>query len=1100
MTSHERLALGRGAEQSELARAVNRASDGYGSMILVSGEPGIGKTTLLDQFTRGLEPSIPAYFGRSHPDQGTPPYWPWVQAIRRLAAGESEDLLRKWLEVGASDLALIVPELARFADDAPNRASIGEPELAQFQLFDSVTRFFDSAARTRPFVFVFEDLHWADTPTLSLLVHLVRELSRLPVLIVGSYRPNAVENQDSQDLFRRLIREQASTEMRLGGLSVSETSELLVSVLGSRAPGTEAVAASLHRFTGGNPFFTIEMIEHLGSTSAVADGVIALSRALDSRSPITIPDSLLDVVSQRIERLSPPCQELLQTGAILGREFDADSLGSIGGLSPNETNKLLNEAVDAHIVSVESPGKFLFTHSVFREALRQTGSKEITAKVHLRVGEVLQETTLRGNGELTAQLAYHFTEAALAGAESPAAVQLARLAGDQAVASMAYDRAVEQYERALQVLRLGPAAGTKDEIDLMLCLGEALASGAHRARANKCFAKAAKLSHQSGDGTRLAKAALAYTGEGLESGVVDRFAVQLLRRAEELLDTQDSPERALTMAGLAQELHFSQDTTQNDTLSNDAVAMAERLGDPAVLARVLRTNHAGLRGPGDVQERIQLSARIVGLTAGSEDLHLILGAHLRHIVDLLEAGQARELSQEIDSFDQLAAQYKLAHYSWIAAVLRAMRACLYGQFDQAEELADAALMAGRHSQDPLAEPFALIQKFVIAIHRGEAGCLETEFRAVVDRFPALPAWRAGLGLLYRESDRNVEARGEYENVLASGLNSVPRDANWLMTVDFLAQVCWELGDVEHAQILYDALMPCKDRVVVIGRGVGGCGAVARSLGLLASMLGNHAEARRHFEFAVRLNARLGARAYLAWTRLDFARVLMTGGGSSNSSEIDGLLETALSDGRQLGMARLIRIAEQAKLSLSPQPSPQPTATPTERPANPGIVTILFTDLVDSTDMQRRLGDEQFQTLLFRHNGAVRDALKKYGGSEIKHTGDGMMASFGSAVMAVQGALAIQKRIEEHNRAEPEFSLGLRMGLNAGEPILDHADLFGLSVTLAARLGDRAKPGQILVSDVVRQLCLGKGLPFMPLGSAEFKGFGEPIPIYEVKLP
>ncbi len=157
----------------------------------------------------------------------------------------------------------------------------------------------------------------------------------------------------------------------------------------------------------------------------------------------------------------------------------------------------------------------------------------------------------------------------------------------------------------------------------------------------------------------------------------------------------------------------------------------------------------------------------------------------------------------------------------------------------------------------------------------------------------------------------------------------------------------------------------------------------------------------------------------------------------------------------------------------------------------GFRTILFTDLESSTALTQKLGDDKAQEILRGHNAIVRKALDEHAGSEVKHTGDGIMASFTSAVSAVQAALQIQRDLAGSE-------IRVRIGLNAGEPIAEDHDYFGTAVQLAARLCDRAEPGQVLVSNVVRELCAGKTFRFEDVGAATLKGFDEPVALYAVE--
>jgi class 3 adenylate cyclase len=164
----------------------------------------------------------------------------------------------------------------------------------------------------------------------------------------------------------------------------------------------------------------------------------------------------------------------------------------------------------------------------------------------------------------------------------------------------------------------------------------------------------------------------------------------------------------------------------------------------------------------------------------------------------------------------------------------------------------------------------------------------------------------------------------------------------------------------------------------------------------------------------------------------------------------------------------------------------------------GPVTLLITDMEGSTTLTQRLGDEEAQELLRSHNAIVRYALKAHSGHEIKHMGDGIMASFQSASRALETAVAIQRDFDQHNEANPDAPIRVRIGLNTGEPVEEGDDLFGTAVQLAFRLCTHAQPGQILAADVVQQLAAGKGFDFADEGEATLKGFEKPVRLHEVR--
>jgi class 3 adenylate cyclase len=164
----------------------------------------------------------------------------------------------------------------------------------------------------------------------------------------------------------------------------------------------------------------------------------------------------------------------------------------------------------------------------------------------------------------------------------------------------------------------------------------------------------------------------------------------------------------------------------------------------------------------------------------------------------------------------------------------------------------------------------------------------------------------------------------------------------------------------------------------------------------------------------------------------------------------------------------------------------------------GLVTILFTDMEGSTTLTQRLGDAKAQEVLRTHNAIVRDALKAHSGSEIKHTGDGIMASFTSASRALECAIDIQRAVAQHNESNPDTPIRVRIGLNAGEPVAEEKDLFGTAVQLAARICAHAEPREIVAANVVRELAAGKGFLFSDRGDVALRGFEDPVRLYEVR--
>jgi class 3 adenylate cyclase len=193
---------------------------------------------------------------------------------------------------------------------------------------------------------------------------------------------------------------------------------------------------------------------------------------------------------------------------------------------------------------------------------------------------------------------------------------------------------------------------------------------------------------------------------------------------------------------------------------------------------------------------------------------------------------------------------------------------------------------------------------------------------------------------------------------------------------------------------------------------------------------------------------------------------------------------------QPGMADALMNVRQEQL-------PSGQTFPESGDPDPGFRTIMFTDLEGSTTLAERLGDTAMLALLHRHDAIIRECLHVHGGREVKHTGDGIMASFASVARGVECAIAIQRAFNEHNRNDPAGAMRVRIGLSAGEPIEDHADIFGITVTIARRTCDTAEAGQILATNVVRELCMGKRLHFNDAGEAMLKGLSHPVRLFDV---
>ena len=448
--------VGRKRELAELRRGLDDIQRGHGSLFLISGEPGIGKTALTDQLAAGVaERDARVLSGRCWESGGAPAYWPWVQCLRTLVRESEPGRLAAQLGVGAADLAEIVPELRELSPDLPRPLST-DAEGLRFRLFDSITTLLREEARTKPIVLILEDLHAADASSLLLLRFVARTLTDTRLLIIATTRGGeqmAIESFAAT--LAELARSHRFHHIRLGGLTREEVADLVAATSDGAAP--EALVDRIYTRTDGHPFFVGEIV-HLLVTDTDVD----------------IPPGVRAVVSQRLTLLSEECRELLAVASVLGREFRTDLLATASGVEPAHVVDHLQEAIasGALLPVLGRPGRYRFVHELVREVLYDELPDTLVITLHRRVAEALESIYVAELGPHAAELAYHFAMAAPAGTARKA-VRYATRAAERALDQLAYEDSVRLYTTALQAHELQPDADAEARCELLLALGDA---------------------------------------------------------------------------------------------------------------------------------------------------------------------------------------------------------------------------------------------------------------------------------------------------------------------------------------------------------------------------------------------------------------------------------------------------------------------------------------------------------------------------------------------------------------------------------------------------------------------------------------------------
>ena len=532
--------VGRDDVLAELRRVVDEAVAGRGHLLLLAGEAGIGKTTMLTA-AAGFAESRGARvaWGWGWPGEGAPGYWPWVQVMRMLGL-----------------------DIPWPAGQQGGQAVQDAPASDRFRLFDEVTSLLLAESRIQPLLVLLDDLQWADPPSQLLLDFLARRLPAGAVAVVGSYRdtepiPGPVPGSALASLAAR------TTVLPLTGLSPGAVTDLVADVVGDQRAAE--VAAGVHRRTGGNPFFAQQVSWLLRSGQ---DG---------------IPPGVHEALALRFAALPGAAAAALRTAAVIGQRFTADLVAQAAGERPGAVTEALSAAVRARVVGRDAPDAYRFAHDLFREyAYDQLPAAE-RAGLHQRIGQILAQD----RDVPVAEIARHFVHADPA---SPQARRYSVAAARDAATRLAYEEAVRHWEHAVAA----PGEAPADRIEAWLELAEARRRAGQGEAAGQAYLRGAELARAGPDPRGLARAALGLHAIGSRLWWPPAEVFALLCEALDTLGPggNDDPLRLRVLASLARALAwYGLDLPRARTLAAEAVAAARADGDPPTLAACLLAQH-----------------------------------------------------------------------------------------------------------------------------------------------------------------------------------------------------------------------------------------------------------------------------------------------------------------------------------------------------------------------------------------------------------------------------------------------------------------------------------------------------------------------------
>jgi tetratricopeptide (TPR) repeat protein len=769
-----------------------------------------------------------------------------------------------------------------------------DPETERYRLFDAVAAWLAAASREKPILLVLDDLQWSAGPTLLLLRHLVsRSTDATRLLIVGTYRDTELRHDHPLVEVLADLRRQGGVErFLLTGLDQSGVTSLMEKRMGRTLADEELpLARAIYQETEGNPFFVREILRHLAE-SGTADLPV---------EELAIPEGVREVVGRRLARLSRDTNHVLRVAAVIGTEFEVPVLQEAEHLDEDELLSALEEAGETRLI-VDAPGNcYRFAHSLVRHTLYEDLSAARRVRLHRRVGEAIETVHAEHLDRYMPALVHHWARAAAPSAETARAVRYAVRAGDLAQAQLAHQEAVSYYRQGLELLDV---AGGDEAVRarLLVSLGEAqhrMGDPGYR----DTILEGARLAERLGDADCLARAALAgYRGMWTMSLGVDRERVAALEAALQAWEGREDLVRARLLANLAVELMFA-DRERRWSLSDEALAVARRLGDRSTLGRVLLSRIAAIWEPGALSERRAHVGELVALAAELGDPFVKVWAELYGFETAMEVGDVDEADRLLAEAQRTALEVERA-LRWFAEFPRAGRALFAGRVGEAGVLAREALEIGRVTQ-PVYE-FRIhygVQRFEIRLEEDRAAEVLPGLWEAAGTGNAES--RAMLAQAYCELDRLEDAREVFGPLMAV-LADVPPDPNWIIVVARAASVAAALDDRAAATRVSELLAPYADRIA--GNGIIWIGSVAHHLGVLATTLEHFEEAERYLVAADSTHERVHAPGWRARTRLARARLLLRRGHPEDAKEARQLLSQVTATARDLGLVNLERRA------------------------------------------------------------------------------------------------------------------------------------------------------------------------------------------------
>ncbi|MFT3841536.1 MAG: AAA family ATPase [Myxococcaceae bacterium] len=905
--------FGRDRELAEARAALERALSGRASVLLLAGEPGIGKTRLSEAIANeAAVRGAGVHVGRGWEGGGAPAYWPWIEALGSLLEGLDDARLAALLGEDAPELVRLLPRL-RLRMTHLEAASLPEASEGRFRLAQAIGATLRRAAAVQPRLIVLDDLHTFDASTLDCLVTIARSVKSAPLLLLGTFRE--AEARLSPMLTEKLgvLSREAST-LHLVALESSAAVEL------ARAGGLDGQqAGAVAAASGGNPLFLTEMSRLVASRGALGE----------------LPLGVKESIRQRVALLPQEASVVFEAAACAGRELDVALIAQALEQPQARVQQVLERALEAGMASRREGGALAFSHDLVREVIYRGLAPERRSQLHHRLAVGLRELGRTG-AETASAIARHLLEAAELGRTE--AIAAAVGAARRALELLAYEDALSLLDRA-QAVAVDGAVERRVLGQLWCARGQALQTAGRLAEAKQACGKAAELALELDDVELLAEAALVWGAE-IQPGVVDADLVRWLTTANAKLGDDRKALKARVLARLAGAMQPSPQPEEPLAMADQAIALARETADDRTLLEVLHGALAAMMDYRSPAERLPLNLEQEALARRFHDRPRELRALMRLVFDYQGEGDARLAEARAIAFDDLAAQLKPARFRWLLPGWRAMRALYEGRFADAERhLEESHAVADPGMLGPVRRWCQRSALLRIAERHSEGVTIHDEVGNLFTGEGELGGW---IGLLSSasicwRSGQLDRARALLDQALRALAVFAHDDRDPTLHADG-PTLAWggeafcllppkDLERAYQSVLRYQGLQTSTG-----GIGMTWDGPVDRMLGVFAGALGRIDTAISHYQAAIDDLVRRGGEGPLARTWLEAAELLVKRNGPGDAATAAGYVAEAEHLAQRLGQHALLALFK-TRLPANAPAAPK-TVPPSARRADP----------------------------------------------------------------------------------------------------------------------------------------------------------------------